>query len=79
MGTAFTNIYAGSYYPAISIFRAATVSVNFGPSFKHPPNDFPDWQPVSVTSHLGRFRLPGRLREEAFGMVETNGWRQSVI
>nr|CAH8875590.1 unnamed protein product [Trichobilharzia regenti] len=36
MGTAFTNIYA------------ATVSVNFGPSFKHPPNDFPDWQPMSA-------------------------------
>lgn len=35
-GIAFDNINAGAYYPAISIFKNATVSVNFGPSFKYP-------------------------------------------
>lgn len=35
-GVAFTDIYGGSYYPTISIHKSATVSVNFGPNFKHP-------------------------------------------
>lgn len=35
-GVAFENINGGAYYPAISIFKNATVSVNFGPSFKYP-------------------------------------------
>ncbi|KAF5273018.1 hypothetical protein FQR65_LT04760 [Abscondita terminalis] len=37
-GIAFTDIYAGSYYPALSIHKSATVSVNFGPNFKHFPS-----------------------------------------
>ncbi|XP_055849029.1 set1/Ash2 histone methyltransferase complex subunit ASH2 [Episyrphus balteatus] len=35
-GVAFTDIYGGSYYPTISIYKSATVSVNFGPNFKSP-------------------------------------------
>ncbi|XP_053946148.1 set1/Ash2 histone methyltransferase complex subunit ASH2 isoform X4 [Anastrepha ludens] len=35
-GVAFTDIYGGSYYPTVSIHKSATVSVNFGPTFKHP-------------------------------------------
>lgn len=35
-GVAFEDIYAGSYFPAISIHKSATVSVNFGPVFKYP-------------------------------------------
>ncbi|XP_004530954.1 set1/Ash2 histone methyltransferase complex subunit ASH2 isoform X4 [Ceratitis capitata] len=35
-GVAFTEIYGGSYYPTISIHKSASVSVNFGPNFKHP-------------------------------------------
>lgn len=35
-GVAFSDIFAGSYYPTISIHKSATVSVNFGPSFKYP-------------------------------------------
>ncbi|KAF5297236.1 hypothetical protein FQR65_LT19730 [Abscondita terminalis] len=37
-GVAFTDIYAGRYYPAISIYKGATVVVNFGPNFKHFPS-----------------------------------------
>ncbi|XP_036322749.1 set1/Ash2 histone methyltransferase complex subunit ASH2 isoform X4 [Rhagoletis pomonella] len=33
---AFSDIYGGLYYPTISIHKNATVSVNFGPNFKHP-------------------------------------------
>ncbi|KAG4068241.1 hypothetical protein HA402_007761 [Bradysia odoriphaga] len=37
-GEAFVDIYHGAYYPAISVFKNATVSVNFGPTstFKYP-------------------------------------------
>uniref|UniRef100_A0A183BGL2 COesterase domain-containing protein n=1 Tax=Echinostoma caproni TaxID=27848 RepID=A0A183BGL2_9TREM len=48
MGTAFSDVYAGVYFPSLSIYRSATVSVNFGPTFQHPPTDVPDWKPVTV-------------------------------
>lgn len=35
-GEAFVDVYHGAYYPAFSIYRNATVSVNFGPNFKYP-------------------------------------------
>lgn len=35
-GEAFTDMYGGAYYPAISVHKSATISVNFGPNFKHP-------------------------------------------
>ena len=34
-GDAFVNIYGGLYYPTVSIHKSATVSLNFGPYFKH--------------------------------------------
>nr|CAG4640739.1 EOG090X03NS [Eulimnadia texana] len=39
-GTAFANINTGTYYPAVSLYKNVTVSVNFGPNFKYPPNGF---------------------------------------
>ncbi|XP_077999260.1 set1/Ash2 histone methyltransferase complex subunit ASH2-like [Glandiceps talaboti] len=38
-GTSYEDIYEGIYYPAISLYKNATVSVNFGPDFKYPPKD----------------------------------------
>ncbi|XP_046859860.1 set1/Ash2 histone methyltransferase complex subunit ASH2-like [Xenia sp. Carnegie-2017] len=38
-GVAFENVYTGTYYPAVSLYKNATVSVNFGPHFKFPPKD----------------------------------------
>ena len=38
-GTGFQDIYSGSYFPALSLFKNVTVSVNFGPNFKFPPKD----------------------------------------
>ncbi|KAF4517988.1 hypothetical protein B566_EDAN008823 [Ephemera danica] len=35
LGEAFKDVNAGAYFPSISIHKSATVSVNFGPSFKH--------------------------------------------
>lgn len=39
-GVAFQDIYQGSYYPSFSVYKNATVSVNFGPNFKHMPSEF---------------------------------------
>ncbi|CAH2070954.1 unnamed protein product, partial [Iphiclides podalirius] len=36
-GEAFRDVYQGCYYPTVSLHRSCTVSVNFGPNFKHPP------------------------------------------
>lgn len=35
-GEAFTDIHHGAYYPALSIYKNATISINFGPNFKYP-------------------------------------------
>lgn len=48
LGVAFRDIYAGAYYPAISIYKSATVSVNFGPDFKYPPQESENWLPMSA-------------------------------
>ncbi|KAG7153344.1 Set1/Ash2 histone methyltransferase complex subunit ASH2-like [Homarus americanus] len=39
-GEAFQNIYGGTYYPGVSLYRNITLSVNFGPDFKHPPASY---------------------------------------
>ncbi|CAH0558837.1 unnamed protein product [Brassicogethes aeneus] len=47
-GVAFEEIYQAIYYPTISVHKSATVSVNFGPNFKCPPDpsEF-DYKPMS--------------------------------
>ena len=37
-GDAFLDIYAGAYYPAVSLYKSCSVVVNFGPDFEHPPS-----------------------------------------
>lgn len=39
MDIAWNDINEGTYYPALSLYKNCTVSVNFGPNFKHPPKD----------------------------------------
>ena len=36
-GTAFEGVWSEVYYPAASLYKAATVEFNFGPSFAFPP------------------------------------------
>ncbi|XP_037548504.1 set1/Ash2 histone methyltransferase complex subunit ASH2-like [Nematolebias whitei] len=45
-GVAFENLFEGLYFPAISLYKSCTVSVNFGPRFKYPPKDL-KYQPMS--------------------------------
>ncbi|CAF0719420.1 unnamed protein product [Brachionus calyciflorus] len=35
-GVAYTDIFKGTYYPAISIYKSASAVINFGPDFKYP-------------------------------------------
>ncbi|KAG9511013.1 Set1/Ash2 histone methyltransferase complex subunit ASH2, partial [Fragariocoptes setiger] len=44
IGTAFEDISQGFYFPTISLYRNATVSVNFGAAFKYPPSDCSDYR-----------------------------------
>ena len=37
-GVAFSDIYSGNYYPAVSLFKNCTVTFNFGPSFTCMPS-----------------------------------------
>ena len=39
LGEAFTDIYAGDYYPAVALYKYAKVKVNFGPKFRNPPKE----------------------------------------
>lgn len=48
LGQAFTDIYEGDYFPAISSFRCAKVKANFGPKFKFPPKGVPGVRPFSA-------------------------------
>lgn len=47
-GEAFLDIYEGCYYPTVSLHKNVTVSVNFGPNFKHAPSGEFNYRPVSV-------------------------------
>lgn len=40
LGPAYTDIYAGFYYPTISLYKSCTVSINFGPKFEFAPDDY---------------------------------------
>ncbi|XP_045765530.1 set1/Ash2 histone methyltransferase complex subunit ASH2 isoform X1 [Maniola jurtina] len=46
-GEAFTEVFQGCYFPAVSLHRNSTVSVNFGPNFKLPPNTDYNYRPMS--------------------------------
>ena len=35
------------YYPSVSLFKGGSVTLNFGPEFKYPPNDIKEsWKPL---------------------------------
>lgn len=51
-GRAWSNeIFGGSYFPCISLYKNATVSVNFGPKFKFSPKNHPNAKAVSVRAY----------------------------
>ncbi|XP_074647250.1 set1/Ash2 histone methyltransferase complex subunit ASH2-like isoform X2 [Tubulanus polymorphus] len=50
-GMVCDDIYEGNYYPTVSLYKNATVTMNFGPEFKFPPEGLEEYKPLSeVTS-----------------------------
>ncbi|VDP37822.1 unnamed protein product [Soboliphyme baturini] len=49
-GVAFSDIYAGTYFPAVSLYKNISVSANFGPRFMFPPKDV-SFKPLRVLQH----------------------------
>ncbi|XP_053125959.1 set1/Ash2 histone methyltransferase complex subunit ASH2 isoform X2 [Hemicordylus capensis] len=45
-GVAYKDIFEGVYFPAVSLYKGCTVSINFGPYFKYPPRDI-NYRPIS--------------------------------
>ncbi|KAJ6658735.1 hypothetical protein lerEdw1_019895 [Lerista edwardsae] len=45
-GVAYKDIFEGVYFPAVSLYKGCTVSINFGPYFKYPPRDI-SYRPIS--------------------------------
>lgn len=39
LGEAFSDIYMGDYYPAVSTYKHSKVRLNFGPKFRFPPKN----------------------------------------
>ncbi|TMS32930.1 hypothetical protein L596_000721 [Steinernema carpocapsae] len=69
-GVAYTNIYAGQYYPAVSIYQESQITCNFGPRMKYLP--------------AGARPFTDRLREYAVeqtvsDMLGTLEWREKQI
>ena len=46
LGVAFSDIYAGEYYPSAGLYRAAHVKFNFGPRFKFVPSGAGSYKPM---------------------------------
>ncbi|KAL3875354.1 hypothetical protein ACJMK2_033311 [Sinanodonta woodiana] len=49
-GVAFSDVFEGLYYPAISLYKNAKVTVNFGPEFKCQPEGLTDYKPMSAAA-----------------------------
>jgi hypothetical protein len=54
-GVAFKDVWQGHYSPAVSLFKNAKVTFNFGPDFKFPPSDsMTGYRPMSDLTELLR-------------------------
>eukprot|EP00088_Acartia_fossae_P002927 TRINITY_DN11223_c0_g1_i2.p1 TRINITY_DN11223_c0_g1~~TRINITY_DN11223_c0_g1_i2.p1 ORF type:complete len:338 (+),score=67.56 TRINITY_DN11223_c0_g1_i2:61-1074(+) len=47
LGTAFTDIYEGEYFPSVGLYKQVHVKFNFGPRFKAPPGGAVKFRPMS--------------------------------
>ncbi|KAJ3163575.1 transcription factor, contains a PHD finger motif [Geranomyces michiganensis] len=50
LGVAFRDIPRGKYHPAISLYRGASVTLNFGPEFRYAPPE--GYRPLSASNDL---------------------------
>ncbi|CEM27793.1 unnamed protein product [Vitrella brassicaformis CCMP3155] len=59
-GSAFTGLNEGKYYPVVSLYMGASVRLNFGPKFAHPPP--PGVRPACEFFYQRRRGIPNTLR-----------------
>eukprot|EP00118_Oscarella_pearsei_P008150 m.41223 g.41223 ORF g.41223 m.41223 type:complete len:464 (+) comp33115_c0_seq1:21-1412(+) len=52
-GVAWENIFDGMYFPAVSLYKNVTVSVNFGPTLLCPPKGLTGYHPMSDAVLIG--------------------------
>ncbi|RUS90725.1 hypothetical protein EGW08_001529 [Elysia chlorotica] len=48
-GVAFSDLFEGTYFPAVSLYKNATVTANFGPKFRFPPKQV-EYKPMSAAA-----------------------------
>ena len=68
-GTAFSDVWAEVYYPACSLYKAATVEFNFGPDFAHAPPESADARPVCELA----LPKPAAADDKGDGLLENDG------
>ena len=61
-GTMFIDVNAGIYYPAASLYKNATVTFNFGPNFRYPPNNT---KPTASSALITSFKAVQELADES--------------
>jgi len=69
-GTAFEDIYKGYYYPAVSLYFNATVTVGFGPDFLFPPKTNVSYLPMSSVAEYDRMKQNSNKIREKHNMTE---------
>lgn len=50
-GVAFSDVWEGTYHPAVSLYKTCQVTANFGPKFNYPPKGL-DYKPMSEAAEL---------------------------
>lgn len=79
-GEAFVDIYHGAYYPAISVFKNATVSVNFGPTatFKYPEIE-EQYQCRAVSSWYHQFKQKMEIDSKIYHLFQMHDRVEDLI
>jgi len=50
-GVAFSDVWEGTYYPSLSLYKNCVLTANFGPKFKYPPKNL-DYKPMSSAAEV---------------------------
>uniref|UniRef100_A0A1I7ZT62 B30.2/SPRY domain-containing protein n=1 Tax=Steinernema glaseri TaxID=37863 RepID=A0A1I7ZT62_9BILA len=69
-GVAFSDIYAGQYFPAVSIYQDAQVTCNFGPKLKYRPKGARPFY-----DRLGEYAVEQTISD----MIGTLEWKERQI
>lgn len=74
-GVAWHDLFTGIYYPALSLYKGATITANFGPDFKYSPQDI-SFKPMSDAVELA---MVEQTASEMLFHVESRLLRESPL